>query len=109
MLIDPSNDDLYPRHFIVDLPKPNHHFGTESIFGRDPLDGEDPGDYDDGALDMVRIVPDNEVGFVRPETQKDVDTFAADVTGQLRRAILYFWLATSARRVRGRGDRIPRC
>lgn len=103
LLIDPSTDDLYPRHFIVDLPKPDYHFGTESIFGRDPLDGEDAGDYDDESLDMVRIVPDEEVAFVRPATQKDVDGFSPQVTGELRRSILYFWLATAARRARGSG------
>jgi hypothetical protein len=103
LLIDPSSDDLYPRHFIVDLPKPDNHFGTESIFGRDPLDGEDPGDYDDEALDMVRTIPDDEVPFVRPATNADVDTFMPDIRGQLRRSILYFWLATAARRVRDTG------
>lgn len=103
LLIDPSSDDLYPKHFIVDLPQPPDHFGTESIFGREPLDGEDPADYDDEILDMVRIVPDEEVPFVRPATSRDVDTFLADVQGQLRRSILYFWLATAARRVRGTG------
>jgi hypothetical protein len=100
LLIDPSVDDLYPSHFIVDLPKPTNHYGTETIFGRDPLDGEDPADYDDGALDMVRLVPDDEVPLVRPASQKDVDGFEAHVTGELRAAILYFWLATAARRVR---------
>jgi hypothetical protein len=103
LLIDPSSDDLYPKHFIVDLPQPDNHFGTESIFGRDPLDGEDPSDYDDEALDMVRIVPDDEVPFVRPATSADVDTFMPGVRGQLRRSILYFWLATAARRVRDTG------
>jgi hypothetical protein len=103
LLIDPSSDDLYPRHFIVDLPQPAEHFGTESIFGREPLDGEDAGDYDDEVLDMVRIVPDDEIPFVRPATRNDVDTFSADVRGELRRSILYFWLATAARRVRGAG------
>ncbi len=33
LLIDPGAGDLYPRHFIVDLPKPDGHFGTEVIFG----------------------------------------------------------------------------
>jgi len=103
LLIDPSSDDLYPRHFIVDLPTPEYHYGTDTIFGRDPLDGEDAGDYDDGSLDMVRIVPDEEVAFVRPATQSDVDGFTADIRGELRRSILYFWLATAARRVRGTG------
>lgn len=103
LLIDPSSEDLYPKHFIVDLPRPDNHFGTESIFGRDPLDGEDPGDYDDEALDMVRIVPVPEVPLVRPTTNADVDSFTPDVGGELRRSIFYFWLATAARRVRGTG------
>jgi hypothetical protein len=103
LLIDASTDDLYPRHFIVDLPKPEHHYGTESIFGRDPLDGEDAGDYDDGSLDMVRIVPDDEVPMVRPATDRDVEGFDPQVAGQLRKAILYFWLATAARRTRNTG------
>jgi hypothetical protein len=103
LLIDPGSDDLYPRHFIVDLPKPPNHYGTESIFGRDPLDGEDPADYDDGALDMVRIVPEDEVPMVRPASNAEVDGFFAQVVGELRRAILYFWLATAVRRVRATG------
>jgi hypothetical protein len=103
LLIDPASDDLYPRDFIVDLEQPANHFGTESIFGREPLDGEDAGDYDDGALDMVRIVPDEEVALVRPASNSDVDGFSAEVEGQLERAIKYFWLATAARWVRGTG------
>lgn len=101
LLIDPSNDDLYPKDFIVDLPKPADHFGTETIFGREPLDGEDPSDYDDGTLDMARIVPDNEVPLVRPTSSADVESFVPSTAGQLRRAVLYFWLATAARRARG--------
>ncbi len=66
LLIDPAAEDLYPKDFIVDLPQPEGHFGTESIFGRDPLDGEDPAGYDDGSHDMVRRVPDDEVPLVRP-------------------------------------------
>jgi hypothetical protein len=103
LLIDPASDDLYPRHFIVDLPQRPDHFGPESLFGREPLDGEDAGDYDDGALDMIRIVPDEEVPFVRPASNRDVDGFSPQAVGELRRAILYFWLTTAARRVRGTG------
>jgi hypothetical protein len=105
LFIDPADDDLYPRDFIVDLPQPPGHFGTESIFGRDPLDGEDAGDYEDGSYDMVRIVPDTEVLNVRPVSDRDVADFEPLVAGELRRAILYFWLATAARRVRGTGVR----
>jgi hypothetical protein len=103
LLIDPAAENLYPEHFIVDLPKPDAHFGTESIFGREPLDGEDPADYDDGALDMVRTVPDAEVVMVRPSSKDEVNGFSPQVRGELRRSILYFWLATAARRHRGSG------
>jgi hypothetical protein len=103
LLIDPSSDDLYPESFIVDLPKPEDHFGTETIFGRDPIDGEDPADYDDGTLDVVRIVPDDEVPKVRPASNADVDGFTVHMGDELRKAILWFWLATAARRIRGTG------
>ncbi len=103
LLIDPAAGDLYPESFIVDLPEPDNHFGTETIFGRDPLDGEDPADYDDGMIDVVRRVPDDEVPFVRPASNAEVDGFAPSVVGALRRSVLWFWLATAARRVRGTG------
>lgn len=101
LLIDPSADDLYPRDFIVDLPKPQGHYGTEVIFGRDELDGEGHGPVD--GYDMVRIVPDHEVGEVKPLDPQEVDFFTPRVGGQLRQAVLWFWLASAARRVRGTG------
>ena len=39
VLIDPQNyEDLYPRDFIIDLPRPDVYIGPEAIFGREPLD-----------------------------------------------------------------------
>ncbi|MFD9703751.1 Z1 domain-containing protein [Lentzea sp. NPDC059081] len=103
LLIDPSvPEDLYPRDFIVNLPQPEGHFGTEVLFGRDALDGEDPEDVFDGH-DMIRDVPDDEVHLVRPASKTDVDGFMPTIAGSLRDAILYFWLTTAARRVRGTG------
>lgn len=103
LLIDPSvPEDLYPKDFIVNLPQPEGHFGTEVLFGRDALDGEDPEDVFDGH-DMIRDVPDDEVHLVRPVSKTDVDGFMPTISGSLRQAILYFWLTTAARRVRGTG------
>ncbi|MBF6081148.1 Z1 domain-containing protein [Nocardia cyriacigeorgica] len=106
LLIDPSAEDLYPQHFIVNLPKPEGHFGTEVLFGRYALDGEDPNEVDDG-YDMIRNVPDDDVEIVRPKTKADADGFVPVVTDTLRRAVQYFWLTTAARRVRGTGN--PHC
>ncbi|WP_236566585.1 Z1 domain-containing protein [Nocardia sp. CY41] len=106
LLINPAAEDLYPEHFIVNLPQPQGHFGTEVLFGRYALDGEDPNDVDDG-YDMIRTVPDDDVELVRPKTRADAEGFCPTITDTLRRAVLYFWLTTAARRVRGGGN--PHC
>lgn len=104
LLIDPSAKDLYPEHFVVNLPKPDGHFGTEVLFGRDVLDGEDPEDVPVG-MDMIREVPKDEIAHVRPESKADADSFVPAIDGTLREAILYFWLTTAARRLRGTGNK----
>ncbi|MFG3478881.1 Z1 domain-containing protein [Streptomyces chengbuensis] len=103
LLIDPSAEDLYPKDFVVNLPKPAGHFGTEVLFGRYALDGEDPESLDDGH-DMIRSVPKEDVPCVRPETRADVEGFEPVITDTLRTAVEYFWLVTAARRVRGTGN-----
>ncbi|MDX3190282.1 Z1 domain-containing protein [Streptomyces sp. MN03-5084-2B] len=103
LLIDPSAKDLYPEHFIVNLPKPKGHFGTEVLFGRDVMDGEDPEDVFDG-YDMIRQVPASEVDLVRPSSRADADGFQPVLTDTLRAAVRYFWLSTAARRVRKTGN-----
>lgn len=97
VLIDPSDDDLYPKDFILNLPRPDRYFGTEMIFGRDelPEGGEDaPVD----GYDMVRIIDDVEATILRPPRQ---GLFEPDLTPSLEDATLWFWLATATRRVRG--------
>jgi hypothetical protein len=103
LLINPAGEDLYPKDFIVDLPKPTDHQGPEVIFGREPLDGEDPSEVPDG-YDMVRMVPDEEIPLVRPASRDEIDGFAPRITGELKKAVIYFWLATAARRARGSRD-----
>ncbi|MFF0487451.1 Z1 domain-containing protein [Nocardia sp. NPDC004068] len=103
LLINPADDnDLYPRDFIVNLPKPADHFGTEVLFGRLVLDGEDPTEVFDG-YNMIRTVPDEDVSLVRPKTRAEAEDFVPVLTDSLRRAVRYFWMATAARRVRGTG------
>ncbi|WP_062467272.1 Z1 domain-containing protein [Demequina maris] len=103
LLIDPASDDLYPRDFVVNLPKPAGHFGTEVLFGRYALEGESADDVDDG-YDMIRIVPDDDIDLVRPASKAEVDGFVPEMTPTLTRAILYFLLVTAARRVRATGN-----
>lgn len=104
LLIDPSvTEDFYPRDFIVNLPQPTGYHGTEVLFGRELLDGEDPEDLD-GGYDMIRLVPDDEVDDLKPKNKKEAAYFRPGMTHSLRASVEWFWLATAARRARGSGD-----
>lgn len=99
LLIDPIDEaGLYPRNFVVTLPRSDAYFGPERIFGT--LEAEEGVDPDDG-LDIVREVPLDDVSLVKPPTNKDkLEQWTADVPPSLRRALLWFVLATTARRLR---------
>lgn len=105
VLIDPNDaDDIYPRDFIHVLPKPAGYFGMETIFGRERLFGEEDLEFD--GLDMIRSIPEGEVPDTRaPLGKKAFADWEAHVSETLETAILWFILATAARRVRGQGDK----
>ena len=103
VLIDPTYEaDLYPRDFIVALPKPDGYFGAERIFGRDLLDADAVPPNEDG-LDVIRRIPNDEVAFLRPASRSAKDSFELSISPSLRRAALYYWLASAAKAVRGLG------
>jgi hypothetical protein len=95
--IDPQfPQDLYPRHFIVDLPRSPDYFGPESLFGREPRTPDEP---EPDTLDIIRLVDANELPHLTPPRQKGVP-FTPAVTESLRKAIRWFLLAATARRLR---------
>ncbi|TFC42960.1 MULTISPECIES: Z1 domain-containing protein [Cryobacterium] len=101
VFIDPSaNDDLYPRDFILNLPRPDGYFGPEMIFGRDLAEGEDAGLAPDG-YDMVRIVPNEDIPLLRPMGKVLAGSFSPTMTKELTDAVRWFWVSTAARRARG--------
>lgn len=103
VFIDPASADLYPKDFILNLPRPDGYFGTEMIFGRDAVEGE--AEDNDASLppdgfDMVRVVPDDDVMKLRPANKADAVGFVPMMTPDLIEAVRWFWLATAARRAR---------
>ena len=105
LLINPADTtDFYPRDFIVNLPQPTEYQGTEILFGRELLPGEDPAELP-GGYDMVRAVPDDEVDDLKPRTKKEAADFYPGLTHSLRRSVEWFWLATAARKIRGGGNK----
>lgn len=104
LLINPADEsDFYPRDFIVNLPQPDGYQGTEVLFGRGLLPGDDPADLAGGS-DMIRNVPDDEAADLKPRSRRDAATFQPVMTPSLRAAVEWFWLATAARRARGGGN-----
>jgi len=86
--VDPTvGNDLYPKDFVVDLPKPDGYFGAEELFGRlDLVSGESV-----EGLDVVRQVTDEDVLALNQST----------LPPSLETAIIDFILAGAARAERG--------
>jgi hypothetical protein len=102
VFIDPAEyDDLYPRDFIVDLPRPANYLGPEAIFGREPLEFDPDGASADGH-DLIRSIGRHEAVALRKKgASVDLEADAPAMQDALR----YFILSTAARRVRGHGNR----
>jgi len=95
-------EDLYPRDFIVALPRPNGYTGAERLFGREALPGELDGQP---GLNVIDFIPDHEADLMTP-TGADVDLYDPIVSPAMRTAFLDFILATAARMQRA-GEDIP--
>jgi hypothetical protein len=89
--VDPTvGNDLYPKDFVVDLPKPEGYFGAEELFGRlDRVSGEDI-----GGIDVIRRVADEDILALENNA----------LPPSLELAILDFILAGAARAQRGQAD-----
>src|SRR5690554_1567879 len=101
IFIDPSlPEDLYPRDFIVDLPRPRQYFGAERIFGREMLQNDEDEEFYDG-LDMVRTVLEEDGEQLCPPKRDARFNFMPAMTPSLERAMMYFLLACACRMARG--------
>jgi hypothetical protein len=93
-------EDLYPRDFIVALPRPNGYTGAERLFGREALPGEP--DSQPG-LNVIDFIPDFEADLMTP-ARVDVDIYDPIISPAMRTAFLDFVLATAARMQRNGED-----
>lgn len=94
-----AGEDLYPRSFIVSLPKHPAYWGAERIFG---LPAGDAADADaQPALDVIRRVRPGDVALLVPARRAEVDGFQVRLADSLVTAIDDFVLAGAARIQRG--------
>ena len=97
-------DDLYPSEFMTVLEAPERYFGTETLFGRSPVDQDNLQPEEEG-LDMIRLIPDEDEQRLRPASMKDKDDFRPEMTQSLKEAILYFLCCCAVRRSRRDADK----
>ncbi|MCD5991363.1 Z1 domain-containing protein [Pseudomonas sp. CDFA 553] len=96
-------DDLYPEDFITALPRSEGYFGAREVFGTDPLDAGDETPEEAGRA-MIRDVPTEKLGLLRPPRAGDKDTFYPQMTEELETAILWFLISCAIRRSRNQSD-----
>jgi hypothetical protein len=81
--------DIYPRNFIVSLPKPEDYFGSADIFGQGISDK------------FIRIIPDNEISQIVPVHTVDAVVIPRNVTDSIENSILTYILSSAVRYRRG--------
>ncbi|MFV0458504.1 MAG: Z1 domain-containing protein [Actinomycetales bacterium] len=91
---DRWGNDLFPKDFIISLPRPATYVGAERVFGRPALEHEDQGVT---GLDVVRIVPDSEISDLVPRGKAALASWEPTVTETLRAAMLDWVLATAGK------------
>jgi Z1 domain len=87
-------EDLYPKDFIVNLPRLPGYVGAERLFGRISLPGEEAGEIE--GVDVVRLVSDADMASLVPGPGQ-VDIFQPQLCTSLRNAFADFVLAIAAR------------
>lgn len=86
-----AGEDLYPKDFFIDLPKPAGYFGTEEFFGRfDPATDEEV-----KGLNVLRTVPDEQVAALMQNNE---------LVATLEQGIMAFGLGGAARALRGKAS-----
>lgn len=87
-------EDLYPKDFIVNLPRLPGYVGAERLFGRTGLPGDEGGEIE--GADVVRLVSEVDRASVVPGSGQ-VEAFQPQMCESLRNAFLDFVLAIAAR------------
>ena len=109
VLIDPVDEHehlgktLYPRDFILALPKPDEHMGLDEFF-------PDSFEMDQTHSRQVKIIPDREADDLRvledmenidPEDQQNMITSHDDIPESLSTAVIDYLLIGAAKITRG--------
>ena len=89
---------LFPRDFIYPLKRADKYFGAEQLFGREPIDENDQEVTTE--RDIIVPIPQAERDALGTLIDPKSHIVPTEIPDSLKDAILWFLVATSARRVR---------
>lgn len=95
-----NNTDLFPKHFIINIPAPTNYIGPEKVFGTstNPDSNEDLLPIVNTINDFEHFVPNNhKAGDLKPSYE--------DIPESLKRALKSFIITCAIRIARGQGDK----
>lgn len=104
ILIDPDaldkhvGEDLFPKDFVVQLPRPDGYTGTEELFGVSASN-----------RDVLRVVDEKDVAALKPKRRRKGEAVVAhgplDLPQSLCDALLSFALVGAIRLLRGHAEK----
>ncbi len=90
-------EDLFPKHFIVNIKAPSNYIGASKIFGlEDPVTGES-----NEPLPLFRQLIPNEFEDIFPFKVNSSTPLPDIIPGSLEKAIKHFIITCAVRRLRG--------
>lgn len=96
-------EDLYPKDFIVALPKQDGYVGAERLFGRNALPGDPESGIGMDGLDVINFIGESDISALVPPSRQ-AETFQPQLCPSLRTAFLDFVLGIAARQQRSGQD-----
>lgn len=94
-------EDLFPKDFIVNIPPPSNYLGAAQVFG---FENNETGEEHE-ALDIIRLVNDQEPEFPLKLNKNNKDELPDDVPSSLKKAVKSFILTCAIRRLRGQENK----
>jgi hypothetical protein len=91
-----SEDELFPRDFIINIPPPSNYIGPEKVFGIKVLEDEEESN---SVLPIINRIDDYQI--LIPNGHKKDGPLPNEIPESLKRAIRCFILTCSIRRLRG--------
>lgn len=96
-----GDTDLFPKHFIINIPPPTNYIGPEKVFGT----SANPDSDNEELLPMVNVINDYHDFIPNGHKLNDTKPCFEDIPNSLKVAIKSFIITCAIRIARGQGNK----